>query len=524
MNKNLYPFYLSLAIVTGIILGYYLDRTGRLDSLIHSGRLKKLALVEDIIIHNYADSVDKDKMEEKGIEAMLNHLDPHSHYIPKVEYHEVNDPLTGSFEGIGIQFQIIKDSLRVIHVIKGGPSEKSGIKDGDRIVQVNDSGIAGIGISDKDVIHLLKGSKGSKVRLGVRRLGVDSTLHFTVTRDKIITKSADIAFVENGTGYIKISSFTASTKTEFAKDLQRLKEEGMQGLIIDLRDNSGGYLSAATAVADQLLPEGLMIVYLEGLHRKRKEVHSKPGGLWESGRLIILINESSASASEVLAGAIQDNDRGIIMGSRSFGKGLVQENIMLPDSSSLRLTVARYYTPSGRCIQRPYDPKLGLDLYYAEAYEADSLAARDTTKYFTRKGRIVYGGGGILPDSIITPDYDSSLSAYYKLVRKNIIYRFAMDYVDRNRTALLQQWTPSTYISGARAEGKIFQAFLQSPQVKKSHIKPEQLLASKTKICYMLKALTGRNLFGDKVFYPLYLKGDTVFQKALQTITKMEKE
>ncbi len=524
MNKNLYPFYLSLTLVAGIIVGFYLAGERKIDYLLRSGSLNKLALVEDIILHNYADSVNTSKMEEKGIEAMLNRLDPHSHYIPKVEYHEVNDPLTGSFEGIGIEFQIVKDSLHVIHVIKDGPSAKSGIKDGDRIVEVNDSCIAGKGISEREVIRLLKGSKGSKVKLGIRRYGVDSTLHATITRDVIPTKSADIAFVEEGTGYIKISSFTASTAEEFEKDLRKLKAEGIQGLIIDLRGNSGGYLSAATAVADQLLPGGLMIVYLKGLHRKREEVHSTGGGLWETGKLIVLIDEYSASASEILAGAIQDNDRGIIMGSRSFGKGLVQENIMLPDSSSLRLTVARYYTPSGRCIQRPYDPDLGLDLYYAEGYTHDSLSRTDTTRYYTRKGRIVYGGGGILPDSLVEAGYDSSLTAYYRLMHKDILKRFAMDYVDQNRASLLQRWTPESYIQSARTEGKIFQAFSQYLHDNNISVKPQDLLDSKAKICPMLKAYTGRYLFDDKVFYPIFLEEDKVFQKALQTITKKEKE
>jgi carboxyl-terminal processing protease len=520
MHKNIYPFYFSLAVALGIMLGYLLAVNSRSSDqgIWSQNKVDKLKLVQELIYQNYVDTVDTGMIVEAGINGMMGHLDPHSQYVPKQDFHEMNDPLLGSFEGIGIQFQIVEDTLHVIHVIKNGPSEKAGLLDGDRITYVDDSLIAGVGLSNDDVIRLLKGPKETKVKLGIHRLGVDKILEYVITRDKIPTYSIDVAFEKEGVGFIKLSSFTSSTTDEFHQALIKLKRNGIHSLIIDLRNNTGGYLSAATALADELLPEGRMIVYTQGLHRRKHEYHSTAGGLWEKRNLIVLMNENSASASEILSGAIQDNDRGLIMGTRSFGKGLVQENMMLPDGSSLRLTIAKYYTPSGRCIQRPYNSLDGFEKYYYEPYTSDSLLSKDSTEFHTLNGRIVYGGGGILPDSIVTPNYDSSLTAYYQLIRKGIMYNFALKYVDENRSVLKQNWSGDRFVKQFQVEKVVFSKFLD--YIKNSGLKlsNEDIFHSKQKIEYMLKAYIGRDLYGDEVFYPVYLEGDEIFQKAMETI------
>ncbi len=500
----------------GIGIGYLIapNTGGQSSSILSSKDMNKLEVIKEYILTNYVDSVDQKQLTERGINGMLEFLDPHSSYIPKRTFHRVNDPLLGSFEGIGIQFQIIKDTLRVIKVIAKGPSEKAGLMDGDRIVQVNDSVIAGIGLQSQDVVKLLKGPKGSKVDLGIARLGMDSTLFYTIVRDKIPTFSIDISFVKEGVGYIKLSSFTATTSEEFHQALKEMKSQGMKKLIIDLRNNSGGYLSAARSLVDELLPENMMMVYTEGLHRARQEYKSTAGGLWEEGKLVILINENSASASEILAGAIQDNDRGLILGSRSFGKGLVQEQILLPDSSSLRLTIAKYYTPSGRCIQRPYDVEKGFEEYYYDHYKADSLVIKDTVKYTTLNGRIVYGGGGILPDSVINSSYDSTLYAYYQLIRKGLIYNYALDYVEGNRSRLKKKWSPESFIESFVITETRYDDFIKSIQKSGLKLSDESMKLSKKKIKYLLKAYIGRDLFGEEVFYPIYLNDDEVYLAA----------
>ena len=522
MHKNIYPFYFSLAIVLGVLMGYFLagnNPTSKLGGL-SSQTPNKLDLVRELIFQNYVDTVDSERVVKAGIDGMLGHLDPHSQYVPKQDFHAMNDPLLGSFEGIGIQFQIVKDTLHVIHVIKNGPSEKAGLMDGDRITYVDDSLIAGVGLANDDVIHLLKGPKGSEVKLGIHRLGVDKVLEYDIMRDKIPTFSIDISFVKDGVGFIKISSFTSSTEEEFHEALKKLNKDGIHSLIVDLRNNTGGYLSAATALADELLPDGRMIVYTQGLHRKKHEYPSSGGGLWEKGNLVILINENSASASEILSGAIQDNDRGLIVGTRSFGKGLVQENMMLPDGSSLRLTIAKYYTPSGRCIQRSYDGNEGFDDYYYEPYSFDSLALQDSTEYYTLNGRVVYGGGGIFPDSLVRIRYDSTLTAYYKLIRKGLIYNFALNYVDKNRVKLKQKWTKDSFIKRFEITQVTFNEFVNYIDNSGLKLQKGSILHSKHKINEIMKAYMGRNIFGDEVFYPVYLEGDQVFQKAIKIATK----
>ena len=527
MQKKFYPIYFSLVFIAGISAGYWLlshhhrqDLPGFFQS---SNDINKLDILKEYILNNYMDTVSEERLTVSGIQGMLESLDPHSQYIPKEDYHTIQDPLEGSFEGIGIQFQIIRDTLRVIRVIEGGPSERAGLEDDDRIVKVNDSLIAGKGLTTEDVFKLLKGPAGSKVRLHIFRRGTDSLSAYEIIRGKIPMYSIDAAFAEDSTGYVKLSNFSATTAEEFHDVLTELKSQGINKLIIDLRNNAGGYLSAAKALADELLPEGRMIVYTEGLHRKRTDYKASGGGLWEKGGLIVLINEGSASASEILAGAIQDNDRGIIMGTRSYGKALVQEQTILPDSSILRISIAKYYTPSGRCIQRPYSPGKGFEEYYMDIYERDTLpATTDSTAYSTLHGRKVYGHGGIMPDSVINDEYDSTLQAYYTLVRNDFIYPYALNFLDGKRKEFRNKWTPKSFINTYEVDEKMFQDFLAFVRKKGVTLPEESLKTSGNKIKNMLKAYMGRLLYGDEVFYPVYLEYDKVFQAALSHDGKVE--
>ena len=535
MNKagRFLPILFALVLVLGMILGALINKSRNSNRLflspygIHSGGSSKVDNIIDYIISDYVDTVNRKELEKYAITGLLKDLDPHSSYITADEFHEINDPLMGSFEGIGITFRIEKDTIMVINTIPGGPSEKVGLMDGDRIVKVNDSVIAGNGITNNQAIKLLKGKKGTKVKVSVFRRGVPNLLDFTITRDVIPMYSLDVAYMVNDSiGYIKLNKFSATTAEEFNKAIEKLNKQGMTALILDLRNNPGGFLKAAISVADDFLPNDKLIVYTEGKARPRNYAFATSKGEWEKNTLVILIDEGSASASEIVAGAVQDNDRGTIIGRRSFGKGLVQEQLSLQDGSALRLTVARYYTPTGRCIQKPYK-KNDFQDYYEEAYDrylngelehADSIHFPDSLKYTTPGGKTVYGGGGIMPDIYVPLITDTIHTFYNILSNKGLIYQFAFDYTDNNRKKLNRYKDFESFNKGFFMTDKEYDSLVSFAQEKGIKSTPEKIEASKNKIKTLFKAYVGRNLLEEKGFYPIYHQIDTTFKRAVRKI------
>ena len=535
MNKKgrFLPIFFALVLVLGMIIGAMINKSRNNNSILISpfgsniNTDNKVDNIINYVIDNYVDTLNKDELEKYAITGMLKDLDPHSAYIPADEFHDVNDPLQGSFEGIGITFRIEKDTIMVINTIPGGPSEKVGLMGGDRIVKVNDSVIAGNGITNNKAIKLLKGKKGTKVKVSVYRRGIPNLLDFTITRDVIPMFSMDVAYMVNDSiGYIKLNKFSATTTEEFQKGIEKLKSQGMTALILDLRGNPGGYLRAAIGIADDFLPDEKLIVYTEGKSRPRSYAFATSKGDWEKNKIVILIDEGSASASEIVSGAVQDNDRGLIVGRRSFGKGLVQEQISLPDGSALRLTVARYYTPTGRCIQKPYR-KNDFEDYYEEAYDRyldgemespDSIQFPDSLKYTTPGGKIVYGGGGIMPDIYVPIITDTVHTFYNILSNKGLIYQFAFDYTDKNRKELNKYKDFESFNKGFYMTDAVYDSLVKYAQDKGIKTTPYKIKVSKDKIKTLFKAYVGRNLLEEKGFYPIYLQIDTTFKRAVRAI------
>lgn len=392
----------------------------------------------------YVDTVNYEKLVEAAIVGMIQKLDPHSEYMSAEEFKKMNEPLSGAFEGIGVQFNIIKDTIAVISPISGGPSERLGIRSGDKIVKINDTLVAGIGIVNNDVIKKLRGPKGTKVNVGIYRRGVKELIDYTIERDKIPIFSMDASYmIAPETGYLKLNRFSQTTMDEFHEAMNELKAANVKNLILDLRDNSGGYLNTAIDLADEFLPAKKLSVYTEGLRSPRQDFEATPKGVFEKGKMVVLIDAGSASASEILAGAIQDHDRGLVVGRRSYGKGLVQRPFRLRDGSTLKLTTARYYTPSGRCIQRPYDD--GEEAYrqenkrryeHGEFFHPDSITFDEKQKFYTANKRVVYGGGGVMPDIFVPIDTTESSAFLNDLWRKGIFNLFTNEYVDANRNEL----------------------------------------------------------------------------------------
>lgn len=410
--------------------------------------MRKLQLAEFAIANLYVDKVDEDKLVEDAIKGMLEKLDPHSAYSDAEEVKRMNEPLQGNFEGIGVQFNMMEDTLFIIQPVSGGPSEKAGILAGDRIIMVNDTTIAGVKMSREGIMKRLRGPKGTTVKLGVARHGFKELLTFDVIRDKIPLHTLDAAYIiRKGIGYIRISSFGATTHSEFMESVTKLKKQGMKHLVLDLQGNGGGYLNAAVDLANEFLEADELIVYTEGLRSPRREFKAKGTGSLRKGKVVVLIDEYSASAAEIVSGAIQDWDRGFVVGRRSFGKGLVQRPLDLPDGSMIRLTTARYYTPAGRCIQKPYDDKKKykedlLDRFNkGELIHADSIHFPDSLKYQTRKlGRTVYGGGGIMPDYFIPLDTMRYNKYHRDLAAKGCIINTSLRYIDNCRVELTEKY------------------------------------------------------------------------------------
>ena len=535
MSKFNYKIYLpiafSLVLIAGIIIGSRISGTNeKVAKLLPIGhpKLNKVESVLEYIERDYVDTVDLEKLQKDAISAMLKELDPHSSYITASDFHEINDPLLGSFEGIGISFRIEKDSVTVINTIPGGPSEKVGLMAGDRIVKVDDTLFVGKDLTNNKAIRKLKGPKGTKVEIAIFRRDVPELLYFTIIRDVIPTYSLDIAYmVDDKTGYIKLNKFSATTFKEFKTSLDDLLKQGMSQLILDLRGNPGGYLNAAINIADEFLDEGELIVYTEGKNRPRNYAFADGDGDFKTQKLIVLVDEGSASASEIVSGAIQDNDRGTIIGRRSFGKGLVQEQLSFPDNSALRLTVAKYYTPTGRCIQKPYND--GFEDYFTESYHrylsgemesADSIHFNDSLKFVTKGGKVVYGGGGIMPDVYVPLESDSLNVLYNMLANKGLIFRYAFDYTDKNRTNLNKYTDFKSFDAGFNMSKSEYGELLEYAKTKGIKFTKENADYSKDKISILFKSYVGRNILNEKGFYPIYHKIDKVFLKAVEEINK----
>jgi carboxyl-terminal processing protease len=524
------PLLFAIVLIAGIFLGYKLSPIVSHPQLLRMNfeRYNKLNDVVSYIENEYVDSVGREEISEEGINGILQNLDPHSQYISAEQFHEVNDPLIGNFEGIGIQFRIEKDTIVVIQSIPGGPSEKVGLMAGDRIVMVDDSLIAGVGIDNRGAMRMLKGPRGTDVEVGIYRRGIPDLIDFVISRDIIPTYSIDIAFIpQPGIGYIKLTRFSATTYDEFKEATDRLLKEGMTSLILDLRDNTGGYLQAAEKLADEFLEDGKLIVFTEGYHQPRESTYATRKGSLENIHVVTLINEGSASASEILAGALQDNDRGTIIGRRSFGKGLVQRQLDFPDGSALRLTVARYYTPTGRCIQRPYEKGDGFESYYSESYhrllngeleDKDSIQFNDSLKYVTPGGKIVYGGGGIMPDVFVPVESDARYAYYNKITRKALMFRFAFEYTDKNRKELQAYEDFDNFNKHFPITPALFEAFIDFVASNGIERDEEGIEFARNEMKTMLKAFIARNLFDNEGFYPLYLSIDNVYNKAIKLL------
>lgn len=484
----------------------------------------------DYIVNEYVDTISREELTVDGINGILDNLDPHSQYIAAEEFHEANDPLIGNFEGIGIQFRIEKDTIVVIQTIPGGPSEKVGLLAGDRVVLVDDSLLVGSDLDNKLAMSKLKGKRGTKVDVGIYRRGLDDLLDFEITRDVIPTFSIDISFMpEPGIGYIKVSKFSATTYDEFRESTKELLDNGMEKLILDLRGNTGGYLQAAINMADEFLEKGKLIVFTEGKSQPRESFYATQKGRLENHNLVVLIDGGSASASEIVAGALQDNDKGTIIGRRSFGKGLVQRQLDLLDGSALRLTIARYYTPTGRCIQKPYDRENGFDDYYSESYqrymngeleEQDSIHFNDSLKYLTPEGKIVYGGGGIMPDIFVPLEKGEEYVYFNKLVNKGLMFRFSFFYADKNRSSFQKFENFGEFHKQFNITSVVFSEFLEFAADKGVKQDDEGILMNEDRIKTLLKANIARNLFDDAGFYPIYLTIDNVFIEAVAELNK----
>ncbi|MBR4730296.1 MAG: S41 family peptidase [Prevotella sp.] len=492
--------------------------------------LRKLQYAEMCINNLYVDSVDEQKLVEDAIRGMLDKLDPHSSYSTPKEVKELNEPLNGTFEGIGVQFNMMQDTLMVIQPVTNGPSEKVGIIAGDRIVSVNDTAIAGVKMSKEEIMKRLRGPKGTKVNLGVIRSGIKDRLNFTVVRDKIPVRSVDATYmIRPGIGYIRIGNFGAQTHDEFVESLEKLRSEGMINLILDLQENGGGYLKAAVDIADEFLQQNDMIVYTEGRTVQRSEYRAHGGGRFTEGKVVVLVDGYTASAAEIVTGAIQDQDRGLVVGRRTFGKGLVQRPIDMPDGSMIRLTVAHYYTPSGRCIQKPYTKGDRQDyamdmvnrLKSGELTNADSIHFADSLKFETlREHRTVYGGGGIMPDYYVPLDTTVYTRFHRELAAKSIVIQSNLRYVDNHRKELKRRWQS---FDGYKQHFEVPQSLIDEiiAEGKKQKIEPKDEAELEKTLPYLrlqLKALIARDIWDMSEYFSVFNERSEIVQKALEVI------
>lgn len=527
-----YPLLLAMALVAGLFIGQDMASTSGGPLAVFQFRQPsasdKIGRVLDLIDAQYVDTVEKNAIVDEVLQDILQRLDPHSYYISAAEIRAAQEPLEGSFDGIGVEFAIQRDTVVVITPVEGGPSAAVGIRAGDRIVSANGSALAGIGITNDQVMKELRGPKGSEVVVGILRKGKATPFDVTIERGKIPIKSVAAALIDgNGTGYIKLVRFAKNTHAEFLAAADDLKAKGMVRLILDLRGNGGGFLNSAIDLADEFLPDGRAIVYTEGRRSPRQDARATRAGGYEEIPLAVLIDEGSASASEIIAGAIQDNDRGLVVGRRSFGKGLVQEHVPLPDSSAVRITTARYYTPSGRSIQRPYGE--GIDYMddfeerasHGELLNADSIPKDSTQAFKTLKGRTVYGGGGVVPDIFVPSDTTEGSSYLTDLFFSGALNQFAFDVADRDRASLLAKYGNSERFAEKFTVSNTLMEELDGYAAKEGIEKrPAEAARSRNQIMARIKAGIARNVWGDDGYYGILLAKDPAYLRALEELSK----
>jgi carboxyl-terminal processing protease len=521
LNKRIYIYFL-LSFLVFPIASFSQKTKNNFD--VDSKKLTSALQVIDLF---YVDTVNNEKLISTAITEMLKDLDPHSVYLTKEEMKEANEPLQGNFEGIGVQFSIVKDTIMVVTPTSGGPSEKLGIMPGDKIVKIDGEDATGSKLNNSFVVKHLRGAKGTTVKVSILRRGKKDLIDYVITRDKIPINSIDATFMaSDNIGYIKLNRFGATTIEEFDASLASLKKSGMKNLILDLRGNGGGYLNTAIDLADEFLGKDKLVVFTQGQNSTQQKYFATDKGNFEKGKLIILIDEGSASASEIVTGAIQDLDRGLVIGRRSFGKGLVQRPFTLPDGSVIRLTTAHYYTPSGRCIQKPYNE--GTDKYFkdlterskhGEFFHADSIHFPDSLKFYTTKKRLVYGGGGIMPDMFIPAD-TSKISDYYRdLLSKGLLYNFSLEFLDRSRDSLKAKYPDvASFVKNFTVDSIFLRKFVSYGE--KGGVKKDAagLELSKEYLLNQLKANIGRGLFDIQTYFLISTEIDDAYQEAIKAM------
>jgi len=526
MNKR-YNFILPLLFAVMVALGMLIGSRFSPKQDNRASEYEKFSEVMTHIENSYLDTINKDQLLTDAIINVISDLDPHSFYIDRKELVTVNQDLGGNFDGIGVEFNILNDTIIIVSPISGGPSEALGIRAGDKIITIEGENVAGTGITTDGVRKRLLGKKGTQVNIQIFRSSENRVIDFSITRDKIPLYSIDASYlVTPEIGYIKVNRFSSTTAKEFLTALKDLKNKGMNSLILDLSGNPGGYLEAAFRIADQFFSTKKLIVYTEGRARPRTEYFSTNRGLFSQGKLVVIIDEGSASASEILAGAIQDWDRGILIGRRTFGKGLVQEQIPLSDNSALRLTVARYYTPSGRCIQKPFKGKAKngyyMDMYHryanGELTKKDSVHQVDSLKYETFNGRIVFGGGGITPDVFVPLDTSYSSGLLSNVNRLGLVNRFTLEYIDKNRNSLENTYDNFAAFDNNFDTKPIFRDFLDYAHKNKVNATAGDIEKSGIVIETQLKALIARQLFGPQSFFKVINQINEEFKKAIEVI------
>jgi carboxyl-terminal processing protease len=527
MNRKaiiILPLLVAVSVAAGIVIGNLLKQNSQpVFSPMGYGKPNKLTTIFQLIENGYVDSLNTSEVIEKTIPAILENLDPHTAYIPARNMKDVQEEMQGNFSGIGVQFSIQEDTVRVIEVIPGGPSSQVGILPGDRIVTVNDSLIAGVDVQNNTVLNLLRGEKNTKVNVGIIRKGYSDKLDFEITRDDIPLISVDVSYmIDDETGFIKVTRFSEKTYDEFAEGMQKIQQSGAGKVIVDLRQNPGGSLPSVLQIVDEFLEKGEPILYTEGQNQPRKTYNASARNRWKDIEVFVLIDEFSASASEIFAGAMQDNDRGLVIGRRSFGKGLVQEQIPLMDGSALRLTVARFYTPSGRCIQKSYED--GNEEYFQDLYSrfshqeqlyADSIQFNDSLIYYTRSGRTVYGGGGIMPDVFVPMDTTGNSVYFDRIYRRGLIYTFAYTWADNHREVLSQLKSAEEF-DVYLDEQNVLDEFVAYAHEKGISRDADGLRQSGEIINSQVKAYIARNIIGEEGFYPIIRKMDNTLLKAIE--------
>ena len=541
MKKYLFPTITIAFLLVGFLIGNSVGSKAKAQQINWARLLAPQSKVDQLLQmmnSNYVDAIDVDSITEEVMEVLVEKLDPHSAYIPKKDLELVNSELSASFSGIGVQFNIQNDTVCIVAVIPGGPSEGVGVLAGDKIVFVDDSVFTGKGMNNEKVMHTLRGPKDTQVKLSIKRNGTPELLTYIITRGDIPIHSVDASFImKPQIGYIKVNKFSETTYDEFMSALAKLKAEGAKSYIVDLRENSGGYMDQTIKMANEFLNAGQMIVYAEGRAYPRFEAKANGLGRFKDAELVVLINEFSASASEIFAGAMQDNDRALVIGRRSFGKGLVQQQIPFSDGSAVRLTVARYYTPSGRCIQKPYtlgdqtdyEKDLLERFEHGEFYSADSIHYQDTTKYYTAGGRVVYGGGGILPDIFVGRDTTLNTPFYNKCVNMAYTYQFAFQYTDKHRKEL-KKFTDWQALERHLLKHNILEEFVRFADKKGVNAQDttlylfsklsfeEQVRKSTPLLNRLICAYIIRDVLDENAFYAIFERDDEIILKALEEI------